>query len=64
MSVLRAIEFRPSMTESAFHELRGSMNQAVLKVAKIANPELRRDLLRELRLMLVEFDLELLELPD
>ena len=60
----RAAELRQSMQESAFHELQQHMNQVAIKLKEIASPELRRDLLRELRLLLVEFDLQLLELPD
>jgi hypothetical protein len=52
------------MQESAFHELQQHMNQVAIKLKQITNPEVRRDLLRELRLLLVEFDLQLLELPD
>jgi hypothetical protein len=47
----------PSMSESAFLQLQQEMNQAVAKLKEVQNSELRRDLLLELKLLLLEFDL-------
>ena len=58
----RAYELRQSITN--FSELQEEMQRALANVKETDNPDVRRELLRELKLILVEFDLQLLELPD
>ena len=61
---LRATELRRPLNETSFDQLQEELKQALVKIKGTSNHEERRDLLRELRLHLVEFDLQLLELPD
>jgi hypothetical protein len=61
---LRTAELRRPPSAQAFDQLQGELQQVLVKIKGISSLEERRDLLRELRLLLVEFDLQLLELPD
>ena len=49
------------MTERDFAELEQRLEQAVLKLKRTKDPKSRRDLLRELRLLLVEADRIIIE---
>jgi hypothetical protein len=65
MSVYRrASEVRQSISDTGLRSLQEELQQALAKIKETDDPGVRRDRLRELRLILVEFDLQLLELPD
>jgi hypothetical protein len=52
------------MTDRDFRQVEQDLAQAVSKLNGTKDPKLRRELLRELRLLLVEADRLLVETPD